>query len=184
MPKEVAMTFEVVGAEVDFDELETTLEVPVHVERYLALPGRMHHAAGHDKFAQFFMKADKNLIGGKDHVFEARGGSDGLDLASSMFQSGTKSLPLLLSPDAIDRRLPGHIRIFLVDDVEICGRTQEDLLLHVAGMVARSTLGGKERKTKILINAEGSARGRKPASDSGIKCQGIELRRVRQCLAS
>jgi hypothetical protein len=38
MPKEVAMAFEVVGTKIDFDDLETVLEVPVHVKSDLAPP--------------------------------------------------------------------------------------------------------------------------------------------------
>ena len=91
----------------------------------------MDHVAGHDELAQSFVKTDKDLIGGEDHIFEAWGGSDGLDLASSMFQSGMKSLPLLLRLGVIDRGVPRHVGIFLVDDVEIGRGAQEDLFWHV-----------------------------------------------------
>jgi len=79
-----------------------------------------------------------------------------------MFQSGMKSLPLLLRLGVIDRGVPRHVGIFLVDDVEIGRGAQEDLFWHVAGMVARRQCGGKARKTKFVMNAVDSSRGTKP----------------------
>jgi hypothetical protein len=54
-----------------------------------------------------------------------------------------------LSLGAIDGRLPQHVGVLSVDDIEIGRWTQEDLLWHVGEMVARRCCGGKARKTKV-----------------------------------
>ena len=91
----------------------------------------MDHAAGHDELADSFVKTHKNLVGGEDHVFETWGGSDGFDLASGLLEGGTQSLPLPLGLLAIDRSLLRHVGVFLIDDVKIGRRTQQDALCHL-----------------------------------------------------
>jgi hypothetical protein len=38
VPEKVTVTFQVIGAQIDLDNLEASLAIPVHIERNLALP--------------------------------------------------------------------------------------------------------------------------------------------------
>jgi hypothetical protein len=91
----------------------------------------MHHPAGHDELPYSIVKTYKSLIGGEDHIFEAGSRRDGFHLASGLLKSGTQSLPLLLGLLAIHRNILGHVRVFLIDDLKIGRRTQQDVLRHL-----------------------------------------------------
>jgi hypothetical protein len=79
--------------------------------------------------------ADENLIRGEDHVFETFDGIDDFDIASVLSQSTTQSVPLAASPLRVHRGFPqpfgklraGHIRVFLIDHIEIIRGTKQDL---------------------------------------------------------
>ena len=91
----------------------------------------MHHVAGYDELAQAFVKTHKYLVGRENHVFMAVCGRYGFNLVTGVLQRGTHCAPLPLSLFLIDRRLPRHVRILPVDNIEVIRRTEENLLGHV-----------------------------------------------------
>ncbi len=151
------MAFQVVGAKIDLDDLEPALAVPIHIEGTSRCREACTMRLGTMNLPTPFVKTHKDLIGGEDHVFEARGGSDGFDLASGSLEGGTQSLPLPLGLLAIHRNLRRHVWVFLIDDVKVGRRTQQDMLCHLTEMVTRYRTRGKARKTKVRHSADESA---------------------------
>lgn len=91
----------------------------------------MQHPAGHDELSQAFVKPYKHLIRRENHVFMAGRWSYGFYLAAGIFQSRAKGLPLLPSLQAVNRRLPHHVRILLVNNIEMGRRTKKNLRWHL-----------------------------------------------------
>ena len=83
MPEEISVTLEIVVAEVNFNDLIASLSIPIQEERDLTLPRGVNHATGHNKSSKAVLVADKGLIGGKNHVFQARSRVDGYDFVSA-----------------------------------------------------------------------------------------------------
>lgn len=125
VPEKVAVSFEEVFAEIDFDHAIIARVAPVFIERDFALAGRIDHAAGNDKFSVSGFFADENLIRGEDHILEALDRIDGLDGASVLLQNATEILPLSACFDAIYRTFARHVGIFLIHNIEIIRGTHE-----------------------------------------------------------
>jgi hypothetical protein len=121
------VAFEIVAGIVEFDDFVVSREAPVGIKRHFALARWVHHAAGHHKFSMPGFLADEYLIGGENHIFEARYWIDGFDLTSVLLQNTTESFPLAACLRWVDCGFSGHVGIFLIDDIEIIRRTKQDL---------------------------------------------------------
>ena len=105
MPEQVAVSFEIVVAVIEFDDAIVSRAEPVSKKGHFAMTGGINHAAGYHKFSVSIFCADENLIGGEDHVFETFHGIDGFDLTSALLQNTTEDVPLAASLS------PGPLRI-------------------------------------------------------------------------
>ena len=131
MPEQIAVAFEVVAAEVEVNDFVAALAVPVHEKGNFALAGGMAHVTGDSEFAYARMVPDEALIGGEDHVLEAGGGIDSFDLVSALLQNTTEGLPLGAGFLAVDWGISRHVGVFVVDDIEKGGRTEQNLPGHL-----------------------------------------------------
>ena len=64
-------------------------------------------------------RADEDLVGREDHVFESFDGSDGFDFTSVLLQDVTESVPLAAGFHAVHGDFTGHVGVFLIDYIEI-----------------------------------------------------------------
>src|SRR6202166_1896420 len=133
MPEQIAVTFEIVGAVLEFDHTIVPLATPLCIERHFTLTRGVHHAAGHYKFSVSTLLADENLIRSEDHLFKAFDRIDSMKLASILLQNTTESFPLLTRFHPVDCGFSRHIRIFLIDDIEIIRRTEKNLKHTIDG---------------------------------------------------
>src|SRR5450631_782755 len=183
-----------VVAVVEVDHLVVPRAEPVRIKRYFALSRSVHHAAGHDKFSVSDFLAGENLIGGEDHIFETLDCIDEFDLTSVLLQNATERFPLAARFHSVHcgfsrpfgKLRACHVRVFLIDDIEIIRRTEQDLRHTIDGSWALRAqarklrrgvgtycrLGGKVRR-KISIPA--SLAVRNPCSADG---KGSGLRRA------
>jgi len=137
MPKQIAVAFESIIAQIDVEHLVAPLAVPLHIEPDFALARGIQHAAGNDELAHALMPSHKNLVRGEHHVFEAGNRIDGFDHASALLQRRAQSLPLAQRPLAIDGRVARHVRVFGVNHVEVSWRAQQDAVGRFLRFVGR-----------------------------------------------
>jgi len=143
MPEKVAVAFEKIFAEIDFDHAIIVRATPVFVESDFALTGWVDHATGNDKFPISGLFAGEDLVGGEDHVLETFDGIDGFDGASVLLQNVAEILPLAARFGAIHRMLAQHVRIFLIHYIEIIRWA------HEHGGHRRNGSGGDEGEASI-----------------------------------
>src|ERR1700684_3598520 len=127
MPQQIAMPFEEVVAEGEFNQLVVSTTAPVGEERDLALARFVNHSAGHSEFAVSTLLADKNRVRGENHVLQSLDRIDGLDFAPASLQNITERIPLAACLHSVDCGCPSHIGVFLIDDIEIIRWTEEHL---------------------------------------------------------
>ena len=80
MPNEIALAFEVLAGQVQFDDFVSLTAKPLHVERHFPLAGSRAHLARDNELPNFFVASHEDLVGGKNHIFEIFDGVNGFHL--------------------------------------------------------------------------------------------------------
>ena len=150
MPEQIAVAFEVVRAVVEIDDAKISIAELVHVIRHFALTRCVHHAAGNYKFSVSTFLARENLIGSEDHVFEALHWLDGCNLTSALLQNATEILPLAARFYTVHCEFSRHVGIFLINDIEIFRRTEQNLRHTIDGSRPN---GAEARNQRLRVGA-------------------------------
>ncbi len=153
MPEQITVAFKVVVAVVEIDDAIVARAKPVGVMRYFALPRGILHATGHYKFSVADFLPGENLIGREDHIFEAFNRMNSFNFAAALLQNATEIFPLAACFRAIHWELSRHVGIFLIDDIEIIRRTEQNFEHTINGSRSNEA-PTRNRRRSIGLDAE------------------------------
>src|SRR6185369_12386239 len=119
------MAFKEIVSIIKLDHAITTLREPLHVMRDFPPPRLIPHAARNYELA-LLLAGDKDLIVGKDHVFEPLDRGQNFGLESGGKERTLHLLPLLAREFDIQMLARLHERILGIDDLEVLGIAEEN----------------------------------------------------------